>query len=63
MGGTDSFKQKKAAIERKKNDRELRKEQILRVRVAEREERLQQHRDKEEKTMAMLRQLAARYHN
>jgi hypothetical protein len=60
-GGSDGFKQRKAALERKKNDRELRKEQLLRARIAEREERLQQHREKEEKTMAMLKQLASRY--
>ncbi|RPB02018.1 hypothetical protein L873DRAFT_1674534 [Choiromyces venosus 120613-1] len=62
-GGTDSFKQRKAAVERKKNDREIRKEELLRARIAEREERLQQHRDKEEKTMTMLRQLASRFDN
>ena len=39
-GGTDGFKQRKAAIERKKNDREIRKEELLRARIAEREERL-----------------------
>lgn len=61
-GGTEGFKQKKAALERKKNDRELRKEQLLRARIAEREERLQMHRVKEEKTMAMLKQLATKFH-
>lgn len=60
-GGTEGFKQKKAALERKKNDRELRKEQLLRARIAEREERLQMHRVKEEKTMAMLKTLATRF--
>ena len=62
-GGTDGFKQRKAAMERKKNDREIRKEELLRARIAEREERLQQHRDKEERTMAMLKQLASRFNN
>ncbi|KAL7272948.1 hypothetical protein RUND412_004220 [Rhizina undulata] len=61
MGGTDSFKLKKAALERKKNERELRKEQLLRARIAEREERLQRHREKEDRTMAMLKQLATRF--
>lgn len=60
-GGTEGFKQKKAALERKKNDRELRKEQLLRARIAEREERLQMHRVKEERTMAMLKTLATRF--
>ncbi|RPB22813.1 hypothetical protein L211DRAFT_862507 [Terfezia boudieri ATCC MYA-4762] len=57
-GGTDSFKQLKAAKERKKNERELRKEAILRQRMEEREGRLRMHREKEERTIAMLRALA-----
>ncbi|KAI9771719.1 MAG: hypothetical protein M1840_001935 [Geoglossum simile] len=56
--GLDGFKKKKKEMERKKNERELRKEEMLRTRAAEREERLQEHREKEEKTMAMLRALA-----
>lgn len=60
-GGTEGFKQKKAALERKKNDRELRKEQLLQARIAEREERMAMHRVKEERTMAMLRTLAGRF--
>lgn len=58
-GGGESLAQKKAALERKKNDRELRREQILKARIAEREERVQGMREKEEKTMAMLKSLAA----
>ena len=57
-GGTDSFKQLKAAKERKKNERELRKEAMLRTRMEEREGRMRAHREKEERTMAMLRTLA-----
>lgn len=57
-GGTESFKQLKAAKERKKNERELRKEAMLRQRQEEREVRLKEHREKEEKTIAMLRALA-----
>jgi hypothetical protein len=49
MGGGDSIE---------KNERELRKEEILRARMAEREERLQEYRTKEEGTMAMLKALA-----
>ncbi|KAF4609827.1 hypothetical protein G7Y89_g15796 [Cudoniella acicularis] len=61
MGGGDGigeFKKVKQEFERKKNERELRKEEILRARVAEREERLREYRGKEEKTMEMLRGLA-----
>jgi hypothetical protein len=61
MGGGDGisdFKRQKQEYERKKNDRELRKEEILRARAAEREERLEEYRVKEDKTMAMLKALA-----
>jgi len=58
-GGGESYAQKKAALERKKNDREIRREQLLQARIAEREERVQGMREKEEKTMAMLKALAA----
>ncbi|KAF3937977.1 hypothetical protein ABW19_dt0205004 [Dactylella cylindrospora] len=61
MGGDESFQQRKAAQERKKNERELRKEALLRARKAEREERLQVHREKEEQTMKMLRALADKF--
>jgi hypothetical protein len=61
MGGGDSmegYKKVKQEFERKKNERELRKEEILRARMAEREERLQEYRTKEEGTMSMLKALA-----
>ncbi|EHL03159.1 hypothetical protein M7I_0774 [Glarea lozoyensis 74030] len=61
MGGGDGindFKKQKQEHERKKNERELRKEEILRARQAERDERLQEYRTKEEGTMAMLKALA-----
>ncbi|KAF8243054.1 hypothetical protein K440DRAFT_638060 [Wilcoxina mikolae CBS 423.85] len=58
-GGGESLAQKKAALERKKNERELRREQILKARIAEREERVQGMKEKEERTMAMLKSLAA----
>ncbi|RAL58594.1 hypothetical protein DID88_003954 [Monilinia fructigena] len=61
MGGDDGiegFKKKKEEFERKKNERELRKEEIMRARQAEREERLQEYRQKEDGTMAMLKALA-----
>ena len=61
MGGGDSiegYKKVKQEFERKKNERELRKEEILRAWMAEREERLQEYRSKEEGTMSMLKALA-----
>lgn len=56
--GIDSYKKYKQEFERKKNERELRKEEILRARQAERDERLQEYRAKEEGTIAMLKALA-----
>lgn len=61
MGGGDGigeFKKAKEQFERKKNEREIRREEVLRARVAEREERLSEYRGKEEKTMEMLKGLA-----
>ena len=61
MGGGDgieSYKKLKEMGERKKNDRELRREEIMRARMAEREERLSEYRSKEEGTMQMLKALA-----
>ena len=61
MGGGDGigeFKKIKQDFERKKNERELRKEEILRARMAEREERLSEYRAKEDKTMESLKALA-----
>lgn len=56
--GLDSYKKEKQEFERKKSERELRKEEILRARQAEREERMSEHRAKEEGTIAMLKALA-----
>lgn len=61
MGGGDgieSLKKLKEVGERKKNERELRREEIMRARMAEREERLSEYRSKEEGTMQMLKALA-----
>lgn len=44
--------------QRAKNEREIRKEESLRARQAEREERMRGVREKEEKTMALLRSIA-----
>jgi hypothetical protein len=61
MGEADSLgdlKRMKKENERKKNERELRREEVLRARRAEREARLAVVREKEERTMGMLRELA-----
>ena len=56
--GGDAYKAKMKAMERQKNEREIRKEEVLRARAAEREEKLAEHRRKEAKTMEMLRTIA-----
>lgn len=59
--GSDSlsdFKRLKQTEERKKNDRELRREEIFRAKKAEREEKVRVLREKEEKTMAYLKEIA-----
>jgi len=61
MGGgdaVDDFKAQLKTRQRAKNEREIRKEEQLRAREAEREERLAEHRKKEDKTMDMLKALA-----
>lgn len=61
MGGGDGVGEYKKTIkefERKKNEREVRREEILRARMAEREERLSEYRQKEDGTMDMLKALA-----
>lgn len=56
--GIDAYKAKMHAQQRQKNEREIKREEILRARAAEREERLAEHRHKEAKTMETLRALA-----
>ena len=67
MGDGDNIaqlKRMKKEEERKKNEREIRREEVLRARMAEREERLKGMREKEAKTMSMLKELAkARFGN
>ena len=61
MGGDNEYaalKQEKEKDQRKKNEREIRREEILRARAAEREERVQRYRQKEEETMGFLQALA-----
>lgn len=57
-GGIGELKQKMSEYERKKTEREVRREEINRAKNAEREERLSEYREKEDKTMEMLRNLA-----
>ncbi len=57
-GGIEGYRKQKKEFERKKNERELRKEEMLRARAAEREERVREFQVKEERTMEMLRALA-----
>ena len=57
-GGIEGYKKQKKEVERKKNERELRKEEILRARTEEREERIKEYKAKEAKTMSGLVALA-----
>ncbi|KAF2097478.1 hypothetical protein NA57DRAFT_58062 [Rhizodiscina lignyota] len=56
--GIEGYRATKKEAERKKNEREIRKEELWRARAAEREERLKEHRAKEDKTMEWLKGLA-----
>jgi hypothetical protein len=56
--GGDAYKAKMRAMERQKNEREIKKEEVLRARAAEREEKMAEHRRKEAKTMEMLKSIA-----
>ncbi|OJD40449.1 rna helicase hel117 [Diplodia corticola] len=57
-GGVEEYRQRRKEMERRKTDREVRREEVLRARAAEREEKFAEHRAKEERTMDMLRGLA-----
>lgn len=60
MGGDDlnELKKKRKEQERRKTDREIKRDEILRAKAVEREERSKRVREKEEKTMNMLKELA-----
>ncbi|EXJ82749.1 hypothetical protein A1O3_06564 [Capronia epimyces CBS 606.96] len=61
MGDEDSLgelKKMQKENERRKNDREIRKEEILRARREEREARLAKVKEKEDRTMAMFKEIA-----
>ena len=57
--GIEAYKRQKREHEKRKTEREIKKEEIWRARAAEREEKLEKRREKEQITIEMLRQLAA----
>ena len=57
--GIEAYKRQKREHERRKTEREIKKEEIWRARAAEREEKLEKRREKEQVIMDTLRQLAA----
>ena len=56
--GLDGHKKRKAEMERKKSEREIRREEIWRARAAEREQKMAERRAKEAKTMEYLKAIA-----
>ncbi|KAL4979296.1 hypothetical protein BDW66DRAFT_111320 [Aspergillus desertorum] len=54
----EAIKSAREREQRKKNEREIRREEILRARAAGREERIRQYREKEEATIGWLKTLA-----
>jgi hypothetical protein len=56
--GLEGYKTKKKVEERRKNERELRREEIMQAKAAEREEKVAERRAKEEQTMVYLRAIA-----
>lgn len=56
--GIEGYKKKKKVEERQKNERELRREEIMRAKAAEREEKVAERRAKEAQTMDYLRSIA-----
>ncbi|KAF2678490.1 hypothetical protein K458DRAFT_317189 [Lentithecium fluviatile CBS 122367] len=56
--GIEGYKKKKKVEERQKNERELRREEIMRAKAAEREEKVAERRTKEAQTMEYLRSIA-----
>ncbi len=59
-GGVEGLKAMKKEQERKRNEREIQREEILRARAAAREERMAKAREKEERTVEMLKEMARR---
>lgn len=57
-GDEEGVKGLKREVERKRNEREVRRDEVLRARQEEREERVREYREKEERTMSGLVALA-----
>ncbi|KAI1118390.1 hypothetical protein F5Y14DRAFT_400230 [Nemania sp. NC0429] len=57
-GGIEEFKRLRQQAERKKTEREIRREEILRAKQEEREERIKVYREREAVTVDMLREIA-----
>ncbi|KAK6210574.1 hypothetical protein LQW54_006057 [Pestalotiopsis sp. IQ-011] len=61
MGGGDGveeLKQMRASAERRKTEKEIRREEIRRAKDEERQEKLREYREKEDKAMVILKELA-----
>nr|OQO32458.1 hypothetical protein B0A51_00247 [Rachicladosporium sp. CCFEE 5018] len=56
--GAEEYKAEVQKNQRKQSEREIRKEEVLRARAVERQEKVAEFRRKEDKTMEMLRELA-----
>ncbi|KAF2453302.1 hypothetical protein BDY21DRAFT_356286 [Lineolata rhizophorae] len=56
--GVESYRASKKVEERKKNEREIRREEIMRARAELRQQKLAAHKEKEERTMEFLKELA-----
>jgi hypothetical protein len=56
--GADDYRRMLANLQKKKTDREVRREEIVRAKNAERDERLREYRTREEGTVEMLREMA-----
>ena len=56
--GVEGFKKRKKELDRKKNEREVRRDELLKARQAEREERIKEYQEKEARTMSGLVALA-----
>ncbi|KAI0601054.1 hypothetical protein F4775DRAFT_478380 [Biscogniauxia sp. FL1348] len=57
-GSLEEYKRMKAAAERKKTERELRREEIMRAKAAEREERIRAYKEREEGVLKEMREIA-----
>ncbi|KAI1172078.1 hypothetical protein F4777DRAFT_563092 [Nemania sp. FL0916] len=57
-GGVEEYKRMKREAERRKTEREVRREEVLRAKREEREERMKEYREREGRTVDMLREIA-----